>query len=441
MIGLGVGTMEEEISLKDMFQILKRRFTIILATFLLITILGGAFSFLLNKQEYSSTTSLLVGEEKEVIVEPKDPEEEDSEPVYETTIVYGDTIISKQASSLYNEIIARRDLLEDVINSLNLNISVGQLKNSITMEIPPDSGIIEITVTGITMSNADEIVNEIAKGFMELVFEITEVENIRVMNTANRPIVSNTQNIKLNIAISAVLGIMIGIFLAFIMEYLDDRIRTIDNVEERLKLEVIGEVPNAPHASEALRTIRTNIQFSSKFKDKKTLVITSPVLDNDNTKLSSDLSNIIAEGNKKVLLIDSDLRNPSLHEKLKISNDKGLSNVLLGNADLEESLNAFQENKNLHILTSGPAQEKPAELLSGDEMKGFLSIVKDKYDYIILNSHPIGEITDSIALSALADRVILVLSSGVTREKDVEVAKKALEKVGANIVGALLNQA
>lgn len=440
--------MEEEISLKDMFQILKRRFTIILATFLLITIAGGAFSFLLNEEEYSSTTSLLVGQEKEVKIEPTEPQnpaldpEDDEyvEPEYETIIVYGDTVISNQAKNLYSEIITRKDLLEGVIASLDLDVSVNQLKNSISLEIPENSGTVEIEVRGIGMTRTDQIANAVADRFMELVFEITEIENIRVMDFASSPRVSNTQNIKLNMAISGVLGLMLGIFLAFIIEYIDDRIRTVENVEKALKLEVIGEIPNTAQSIEAFRTIRTNIQFSTRFKDKKTLVITSPMLDK-NTKLTCDLSSIIAEASKKVLLIDSDLRKPSLHEEFKISNKKGLSNILLEDANLEETLNVDQENKNLHILTTGSAQRNPAELLSGDEMKDFLSTVKDKYDYIILKAHPIDDLADSIALSALADGVILVVNSGITREKDAKAAKKALEKVGANIVGTLLNKA
>lgn len=436
--------MEEEISLKDILDILKRRFAIIVAVFLLITTVGGALSFMLNEKEYSSSTSLLVGHEKEVEVksagsknEVFDPEYGESE--YETIISYGNTVISEQTEKMYHEIIKRSDLLQNVIDDLDLDITVNQLKKSITINIPQNSALVEIEVKGLKMDKIDEIADEVTRKFMELVFEITEVENIRVMEDSSEPKAFNTQNIKLNIVISAILGLMLGIFLAFIWEYLDDRIRTTENVEKRLKLDVIGEIPDN-YQSEALRTIRTNIQFSSRFKDKKTLVMASPILENDNGKLCSELSNVIAEGNKKVLLIDSDLRNPRMHEIFEIANEKGLSNILLGDSDLDKLLNIYEGNNNLHILTSGSIQERPAELLSGDMMKEFLSNIKDRYDYIILNAHPIYGVADSIVLSALVDGVILVLNAGVTREKDVKLAKKALENVEANIIGTLLKQ-
>jgi|GEM_PF-948682 len=436
--------MEEEISLKDMFEILKRRSTIILVIFILTTAIGGAFSVILNEQEYSSTTSLLVGEEKEVRVDPAEPVDEDLdeeiEPTYETIIVYGDATVSKQASSLYNEIIQRKDLLDGVIDKLDLNMSTAKLRRSITMEIPSDSGLIEITVRGINLHNANEIADEVAKGFMDLVFEITEVENMQVMNYASKPVMVNTQNIKLNISISAVLGLMVGIFLAFIMEYLDDRIRTAEDLEKKLGLEVIGEVVDNSKAHEAFRTIRTNIQFSNRFRNKKALVVATSSPDEESMELSFHLSNIMAEGSNKVLLVDSDLKDPKLHDRLGLSNEKGLSNVLLGNVDLDKALITHKENENLHILPSGPAQEKAAELLSSDKMKGLLSQLKDRYDYIVFNSHPIHHITDSVALSALADGVMLIVTSGATREGEVEAAKKALEKVEANIVGTLLNR-
>ncbi|NLJ78954.1 MAG: polysaccharide biosynthesis tyrosine autokinase, partial [Tissierellia bacterium] len=430
---------------KDMFDILKRRSIVILVILILTTAIGGAFSALLNQQEYSSTTSLLVGEEKEVRVDSEDPIDDDTEgevePVYETIVVYGNATVSKQATSLYNEIMQRKDLLEGVIDELGLDISTGQLRSSTTMEVPSDSGIIEITVKGIDLHNADEIANRMAKGFMELVFEITEVENMQVMNYGNKPRITNTQNIKLNTSISAMLGLMMGIFLAFIMEYLDDRLRTADDIENKLGLEVIGEVFDNSKAYEAFRTIRTNIQFSNKFKDKKVLVVATSASDEESIGLSLDLSKIMAEGNRKVLLVDSDLRAPKLHEKLGLSNEAGLSNVLLGTDDLDKVLNFGQENPNLHILTSGPMREDIIELLSGDKIKDLLMKAKDRYDYIILNSHPIHHITDSVALSALADGVILALTAGVTREGEAEAAKKALDRIEANIIGVLLNRA
>ena len=430
--------MEEDLSLVELFKVLKRRFAIILIIFIAATALGGGISVLLNEQEYASTTSLLVGREKEVLVE--EAEDEEAEPVYETTIEYGDATISKQAASFYDEIINSKDVLEEVIDSLNLDISVGNLRKNISMDIPSESSVIKITFKNKTVANANTVVDEVTKVFMNTVFEMTEIENIKVMNYANEPVVTNTQNTKLNTAVSMVLGLMLGVLVAFIMEYMDDRIRTADNVEKKLDLEVIGQLTDQSHIREDLKAIRTNIQFSNRFKGKKALVITSPQENRAIVNLGSDLSNIIAENDKKVLIIDANLRNPGIHKHFNISNDRGLSNILQEDIDIGEGLNIYSENKNLHILTTGNMLENPTEQLSGDRIKELLSNLYDKYDYMILNSYPIDEVTDSVALSAVADGVILALKSNESKEKDIENAKRALNKVNANIIGVILSQ-
>ena len=192
--------------------------------------------------------------------------------------------------------------------------------------------------------------------------------------------------------------------------------------------------------SEAFRTLRTNIQYSNIDKKIKTIVVTSSKTREGKSTVSANLAYSIAESGKRVLIIDCDLRKPVVHKILKISNTAGLTNVLIGESKLSEVLQVLNGKDNMHILCSGPIPPNPAELLGSNRMKDLLEFVKESYDMIILDSPPIGLVTDSAIISTLADGTILVIDTGET-EIDVAIhAKELLDKVNARIIGVVLNK-
>lgn len=190
--------------------------------------------------------------------------------------------------------------------------------------------------------------------------------------------------------------------------------------------------------SEAYRTLRTNIQYSSFDKEIKTILITSSEAGEGKSITTGNLALSLANDSKRVILIDCDLRKPTVHKKFKISNVSGLSEVLVGKKSLTDSIHKY--NEKLHILTSGKIPPNPSEMLGSKLMSRLLAELKDVYDYVILDTPPVLAVTDSQILSTKVDGTILVVRAGVTKEDRVIEAKNALDKVKANIIGTVLNR-
>ena len=196
--------------------------------------------------------------------------------------------------------------------------------------------------------------------------------------------------------------------------------------------------PKSP-ISECYRGIRTSIQFSNLDQDMKVINVTSAMQNEGKSTVIANLAVSFANLDKKVLLLEGDLRNPSVHRMFNISNINGLTDVLLNNKAFADCVHCT-EVKNLHILTCGPIPPNPSEILSSNKMKEFITSLKEYYDYIFIDTPPIGIVTDAGIISTYSDGCIFVVGS---KQCDIEMAKYAkerLEKVGANIIGAVLNK-
>lgn len=190
-------------------------------------------------------------------------------------------------------------------------------------------------------------------------------------------------------------------------------------------------------AAESYRTLRTNIQYSSFDKEYKIIMVTSSEPGEGKSTIAGNLALSFAQDGKRVLLIDCDLRKPSLHKKFKISNLVGLSDVLIGKEDLKTALHRY--NENLVVLTSGKLPPNPSEMLSSKAMSNLLEELKNVFDYIILDTPPVQAVTDSQILSTKADGTILVIRAEKTKKDSVQNALGLLKKVNANIIGTVLN--
>lgn len=189
--------------------------------------------------------------------------------------------------------------------------------------------------------------------------------------------------------------------------------------------------------SEAYRTLRTNIQYSSFDKKIQTIVVTSAEPSEGKSTVSGNLALAFAQNENKVIIIDCDLRKPSVHKKFKVSNLSGISEVLIGKIQLDDAIQSY--NKNLDVLTSGKIPPNPSEMLSSAAMAILIEELKERYDVIILDSAPIGAVTDAQILSTKVDGTILVVRAERTKREVVLEAKNSLEKVGANILGCVLH--
>ena len=271
---------------------------------------------------------------------------------------------------------------------------------------------------------------------------------------------------RMNILLGALLGLILGAGAAFFLEYLDRTVRTTADVESFLGIPVLGIIPRlrrvaeadetertlpggAPlvvaldpldPAAEAYRNLRMNLMFMSTSDEPiRTVLFTSPGPNEGKSTTALNFSVMLAQQGQRVLLLDADLRRPTLHKALDILREPGLTNLLVGDAELRE---AIRPNvlPNLDFLPSGPFPPNPSELLNSKAMERLLEALEGKYAHVILDSPPILAVTDSSVLGAHSDGVVVVLRSGETEQKAAERSVDQLRRIGVRIFGAVLNE-
>ncbi|MFR1707979.1 MAG: CpsD/CapB family tyrosine-protein kinase [Clostridium sp.] len=190
-------------------------------------------------------------------------------------------------------------------------------------------------------------------------------------------------------------------------------------------------------AAESYRTLRTNLQYSSFDEEYKVIVVTSSEPGEGKSTTAGNLALSISQGDKKVVLIDCDLRKPSLHKKFGLSNTVGLSDVIVGKESV--SVVGHRYNNNLTVLTSGKIPPNPAEMLGSKSMKALIEALKKVFDYVILDTPPVQAVADAQILSTRADGTLIVVRAEKTKKDSVLNTVNLLKKVNANIIGTILN--
>lgn len=199
---------------------------------------------------------------------------------------------------------------------------------------------------------------------------------------------------------------------------------------------IVDEKPKSI-AAEAYRTLRTNIQYSSFDEEIRTIVVTSSEPGEGKSTTAGNIAISFAQAAKKTVIIDCDLRKPSLHKKFKISNIGGLSDILIGKEKIDDVIHHF--NEELDVITSGKLPPNPAEMLGSRTMERLLVALKERYDIIILDTAPLQAVTGAQILSTKSDGIILVVRAHATKRESVIQAKGLIEKVGGKILGTVLN--
>lgn len=190
-------------------------------------------------------------------------------------------------------------------------------------------------------------------------------------------------------------------------------------------------------AAEAYRSLKTNIQYSSFDKEYKTIVVTSANPGEGKSTTAGNLALTLAEGEAKVLLVDCDMRKPSMHKNFRVTNTYGISDVLLQKQKVMDVAHMY--NKNLSIITAGKIPPNPAEMLASKAMTLFLKEMKEHFDYIVLDTPPVQAVADAQILSTKVDGTLVVVRAGVTKKDDVHNSVASLKKVNANIIGTVLH--
>ncbi len=257
------------------------------------------------------------------------------------------------------------------------------------------------------------------------------------------------------IAVSSFLG-LVAIILVTVLRYvLDTKIKTKRDIEEISRIPIYGEIPfiadkklyrsayvlddpRSP-ASEALRNIRTQIEFSPSSRKSKVIVITSTVPNEGKTVVTANLAAVLGMGEKKCIVVSCDLRRPELHAKFGIPNSIGLSHVLTGKAKLEDVIWEHEELTNFDIITSGFIPPHPYELLDSKKMADIVKTLRKNYDYIVLDTPPIDLVSDAILLMKYADLVLFVCKSEFSDRKFIEKINEVVEKYHIKNAGFILN--
>ncbi|MBC5995835.1 polysaccharide biosynthesis tyrosine autokinase [Romboutsia ilealis] len=197
--------------------------------------------------------------------------------------------------------------------------------------------------------------------------------------------------------------------------------------------------PNS-NIAEAYRLVRTNIEFSSVDNNLKTILLTSANANEGKSTVISNLATTFANlENKKVLILDCDLRNPSVHELFGLKNIRGISDFLIGKVEIEDCIQKTIIN-DLDIICGGKIPPNPSEMLQSNKMRNFINEIRELYDYIFIDTPPVGIVTDASILAQYTDGTIILIGSEESNIESIRIAKQRLEDVNANIIGAILNK-
>ena len=255
-------------------------------------------------------------------------------------------------------------------------------------------------------------------------------------------------NKTLNIILGVIIGLIMGVGLAFFIEYLDTSVKTIDEVERAFQAPVLGvipqnvgylvdEGPESPHA-EAYRVLRTNILFSRKDEKLNTVVVVSAGAGEGKSITTVNLATVFAQAGQRVLVVDSDLRRPTLHKILRVGNNLGLTNYLLKQNKLEEVIQPTAVAM-LDFMASGKLPSTSMSILGSAQMKEMVAELKQRYDFIFFDSPPVLGVSDASVLASEVDMVIQVIQYRRYPQPMSIRAKQLIEKVGGNLIGILLN--
>ena len=271
---------------------------------------------------------------------------------------------------------------------------------------------------------------------------------VEILDRAEKPTKAVRPNIPLNITLGVIVGLVMGFGLAFFIEYLDTSVKTIDDVERSLQAPVLGvipqnvgslldEGPDSPHA-EAYRVLRTNLLFGRKDQSMNTLTVVSGGAGEGKSTTIFNLATIFAQNGAKVLLVDSDLRRPSLHKLLNVSNSIGLTNLLLKQNTIEEVIQTTKV-PGLHFMPSGKLPSSSLGVLNSTHMREFVRQARERYDFVMFDSPPIMGVSDASILASVVDMALLVIQYRKYPQVMTMRAKQMVEKVGGQLMGVVLN--
>jgi receptor protein-tyrosine kinase len=375
-------------------------------------------------------------------------------------------LTADQILRTYARWMVERPILERVISDLGLQTDPGSLSTHITVTPEPNTTILDVAVRGQDPAWSMNTANTLVNDFIAQVKDTQRTEstaptasskdNLLIVAPAVQPTQPVLPKPLSNIALGFLAGFLAGLALAFLLDYLDQSVRSDEVLQERAGLLPLGHIAYVPAKPgrrgelvalngdspvvEAYKALRTNLLFSSVDREVKTIVITSAVANEGKSRTAANLAIVLAQAGHRTLLVDADFRRPSQHRIFGRVRNVGLSNLFVQDMSDSSLFVLDEEVKDLVSLGSGPTPPNPSELLGSGQMKALLARFRKAFDYVVMDTPPVNAVTDASVLAASTDAVILVVETNKATYTAVQHAKQALERVGGKVLGSVMNK-
>lgn len=432
----------EELNIKDFFKYVISKQIIVLVCVIISLFFGLFYTFKVKKPMYKSNTTIVLTTENN----------------NNSAITQTDLTLNKNLVSTYSEIIKSKKVLKQVKNNLKLDMSVEALSSMVSINSIADTEIININVVNDDSKKAMIISNEIASIFTKEIVNLYKIENVNVVDVAEEAKLPYNMNYVKDTIKYLIIGFVIGYIIIISIFYFDTAIKSVEEVEEKLKLPILGSIPGSSKnnkkikelvvhenpksiISEGVKTLRTNLQFSSVDKKIKSILVTSTMPGEGKSFIAANLATAFAQTGNRVLLVDCDMRRGRQHFIFEVKNDTGLSNLLL-TENIDSYNNFFKKTKvdNLFLLTMGIVPPNPSELLGTEKNKKIIELFNKHFDVVIYDCVPVNGLPDSLVMAQLVDKVVVVTELKHTPMEMLEETKKSLNKVDADIAGVIVNK-
>jgi len=357
------------------------------------------------------------------------------------------------------ELQSRQDFVQKQVDELQKKIQEGQQRiTELQSSIQVTSSAREIADKQQQIGTLQQQINQWQLTYASMLnYTSSRSPNyITVIEPARLPTSPIAPNVSTTVMLAAAIGALLAIGGAFLIEYIDDTVKSPDDIAESLKLSVLGVIaritgrdlaeklvaarhPRSSHA-EAYRLLRTNIQVADVDHPVKTVLVTSPNPLEGKSVTAANLAVVMAQAGLRTVLVDADMRRPTQHRLFRLTNDLGLTNGLVQTDPALDGYVRTTDVENLRVLTTGQLPPNPAELLGSKRMQKLVAALKDQADMIIFDTPPCLPLADAAILARQVDGVVLVADAGKTRRDAVTKAKEAMERAGGRILGVVLNR-
>jgi len=370
---------------------------------------------------------------------------------------YEGALLSQQLVKSFAQVLESRRTADAALRLQQLPLTPSQVQAKVHAQPLVDTLLIDLSVDDTDPARAQILANNVARGFIQEVVPTLESGSalkVSLVEPALRPRAPVSPRTTMNTTIGILLGILVGIGFALLAEQLDTSIRNPEALEAAIGIPILGAIPifdatkqtlpvsRRPRSSEAeaFRKLRTNFAFMSVDRDGICCVVTSPMASEGKSTITTNLALALAHAGQRVIIVEADLRKPSLHKIFGLEQRVGTTTVLLGQANASEALQTWG-GESVAVLTSGQLPPNPSELLGSHQMAELVIQLRKQSDVVLLDCPPLLPVTDPMVASQFADGVLLIARSNSTTRDQIQAARATCERVGARLFGAVLNAA